>query len=306
MPQEVLISPPLSFQSTEAGIEQLPLTHFLEMEDPSHRTLAAKHIVDENVIGLFALQYGAVFSGENEETTFRLLQQVKGVFRETPVAVWIQDPREITETEIVDFNRIHPELHTVFKNDSLLAYRTQGVCMLRFPVKPDAQLNGLPLHPGITSQDEVGPLLQFFYMGLNQPHAQKLIESIYDIGVKITAITSLNIHRQPSPKSHEEALSFCKKQAIPILIADNDSCVSRRSGSYPIITATERGAILERQGNVHPAYLEALGWNLSYPDGTEFPEIKFTPEMKRVFRIIWEEFPSLANLVIRMAAEEKE
>lgn len=272
-----------------------------------HRKKAAELVFKGNAIAIFAIQYGAVFAAEDETLTFKLLEQVKGGERKGPAAVFIPDPEEIIESGIVDLKNIHPDFHELFVDPALLAQRTQGICMLRFPINPDSQLYGVPLHSAITKEDEDCLWLQILYMGHNQPFTQNLIEDIYNKGTKITAISSLNIHRGDTPTDHQEALLFCEERKIPMLISDYGTRFTDRSGSYPIIKVGKEGAVLERAGNVHPGFLQAIGWdNLIVPDYVQSSILDFSQEEISAFQTIWNETPFLANLVIRATAEGEE
>ena len=275
------------------------------MADPAHRREIALRVAREEPVGIFVIQYGVVFSAENESTTRKLLAQVKGLHRTSPIPIWVYHPQEIVTADIVDFARIHPDLHHLFQNPFELSNRTQGLCMIKFPIKPESKLNGIPLHSLVTDEDETGQWLLFFHAGRALPHAQKFIEEIYHTGIQLVGISSLNIHGEVSPSSLADALKFCEERNVPSFISDRSSRFTDRVGSYPIIQATQEGAILRRPGNVPIRYLEAVGWNISGYDSVSSLE-DITPDEKsaleremRIFSLIWKEFPELSSLFIQ-------
>ncbi|OGY18803.1 MAG: hypothetical protein A2900_01850 [Candidatus Chisholmbacteria bacterium RIFCSPLOWO2_01_FULL_50_28] len=283
------VRPPLSFH----------------MANPAHREEVAFRVAQGEPIGIFVVQYGVVFSAEDEATTNKLLTQVKGPHRTSPIPIWIQHPREIVAADIVDFTRIHPDLHYLFQDPSELADRTQGLCMVKFPIKPDSALNGTPLHSLVSDEDETGKWLLFFHAGRAFPHAQKFIERIYDGGIQLVGISSLNVHGGVSPTSLEEAIAFCEVRNVSSFIVDRGSRFTERRGSYPIIQITHEGAMLRRLGNVPVRYLEAAGWRIT-GDDSAVPQPTIPPSERRdfetemrTFSLIWEEFPELSNLIIQ-------
>lgn len=272
------------------------------MRNSSHVREAASQVSMGKPLAIFAIQYGIVFTAEQESTAHNILKQVKGPHRVSPLPIWIDHPDEILAEGIVDLERIHPDLRSAFQDSQELAFRTQGICMVRLPVKPGSELHGLPLHRFILdSSEEDGAWLQFFYMGDNQLPTQRLIEEIKQAGTKIVAISSLNLHGKETPMNHREAAQFCQEQGITTFISDNHSRFTDRSHSYPIIKAGLEGAVLVRKGNVHPDYLRALWGKLSYAEGVSPPQMNLPERHLALFqRVLWTEFPQLANLVMRM------
>lgn len=287
--------------------EESQIVKILDMWDASHRQEAAKAVADNKPVAIFAIQFGIVFSATEVSTAREILTQVKGVERTSPVPIWIRHPKEITDADVVDFERIHPELHAIFRDPDELAFRTQGFSMLKFPVKPESKLHGIPLHSAILdTSDETGPWLQFFYIGDNQPCTQRLIEEIYNNDVKVVAISSLNLHKQAPPRNDRETYQFCQERGVGLFITDDLSKYTPRKDSYPIMKATDEGFTLMRPGNVHPDFLHVIWGDFSYPENTSRPEQVITESDLRLFFNVWSEFPSLANLIIQMAAEEIE
>lgn len=299
------LSDHFSETSRQFALEEFHHSPLFHMADPVHRREIALRVQQEEPVGIFVIQYGVVFSAENESTTRKLLTQVKGRYRTSPIPIWIQHPQEIVTEDIVDFARIHPDLHHLFQDPFELANRTQGLCMIKFPIKPDSKLNRIPLHSLVIDEDETGRWLLFFHAGRALPHAQKFIEEIYATGIQLVGLSSLNIHGEVSPTSLADALKFCGERGVPSFIADRSSRFTDRIGSYPIIQATHEGAILRRPGNVPIRYLEAVGWNMSgYDSVSSLQDItpceKSTLEREmRVFSLIWKEFPELSSLIIQ-------
>lgn len=289
---------------TPAAHELIKPLEVLSMNRDADRFLAAQKVAQDEVIALFAFQYGAMFRAETQEQTSLHTKQVKGIDRKIPVAIWIEDPSDITDRDFVDLDRVDPSCHEMFSNPSLFAHLTQGTCHIRFPVRDDATFNDVPLHSGVTSHDESGPWFQVFYMGENQRSAQSFIEHVYDQGVKIAAITSLNLHKQPFPGNHSEAEDLCIKRNIPTLILDKKSKIVQRVGSYPIFQIDTEGATLLREGNIHPQFLEALGWQYDSAKGVETEYDDVSALQLKLFEIIAKTCPSLLNYAISMAASE--
>lgn len=278
-----------------------PSTEVLNMRSVADRRKAAGRVADQEVVAIYALQYGAVLHAEDQEISNRLLHQVKGG-RKSPVAVWINDPEQISKSDLVDFTRIHEDFHDFFQSPDQFAKKTQGLCMIRFPVNSGSEFNGIEIHNLISSEDESGLWMQTFFMGENQPYTQAFINELYQEGVKVVGITSLNLHKEDTPQNKKQAVDFCREQGIKTFISDDLSRFTDRAGSHPIIRIADRGAELVRPGNIHPDYLEALGWHLQYPKKYTY-ELGPDARERDVFKIVWEEFPNLANLIIRNQLE---
>lgn len=229
-----------------------PPTEIASVWEPQARRHAASLVLRGEPIGTYNRGVCAIW-GDGANSLFPgKVAQIKGEKRgERPLAASL---RTSTFVEMIDPEKISPNLHDLFLKADDLAARTSSLCFLRAPITEAAAAK---LPPAMVSYSADGvPILQNWDPEGHEP-TLLLLEEIYKKGVKYPAVTSMNRSGTPELVTEETGIAFSETAGIPLFLTDPRD-PKRVQGSYTIVGIHQDGLELVRDGNIPAKLIERL------------------------------------------------
>ncbi|MBU3957425.1 hypothetical protein KKI19_04100 [Patescibacteria group bacterium] len=263
-------------------IKQGKLTMTTEQEtlvgsllNKGNRNCAAGLITGGEVVGVFNRGVNALWiDGGNQEAVLKL-QTIKGELRQNrPVALTIGFERLVN---LIDTNALTDEAKQFLDISGNLKSELGSLCFLRVPLKteyivrvPASSLNYEGGRVWIQSWDPYG-----------HRWTEQFLRSIEGLGVEFPAVTSMNISGEPEIVDQDEGEEFCREHGIPLYLRD-PRANSLLKGSYTIITLSERGIELTRDGNIPGRVIEKIIRSPLVTEGvrrSRYPQLEFPDSM---------------------------
>ena len=227
-------------------------TEVASVWDTQAQELAADLVLRGEAIGTYNRGVCAIW-GDGENPLFPVrVAQIKGEKRgERPLAASL---RTSTFVEMIDPNKISPELHDLFLKADELAKRTSSLCFIRAPIT-EAAAAKIP-SAMISRSSDGTPILQNWDPEGHEP-TLLLLEEMYKKGVKYPAVTSMNYSGTPELVTEEEGIAFSEQAGIPLFLTDPQD-PKRVQGSYTILGIHQQGVELVRDGNIPAKLIQRL------------------------------------------------
>lgn len=180
--------------------------------------------------------------GRGESERFRqAVDMAKGREPGRPYAMTIPFTRFVP---YICFDKINPELHSVFENPTELARRLGALAFLRVPGRERLVEDEIP--PRLWSRDKHGNLILQNYDTIGKDDINYFTQISHEKGVEFMAVTSLNPSGTAELVVAETALPFIRNRKLPLLQDRRPRPIS--CGSYPILAADEIGLSIPREG----------------------------------------------------------
>ena len=210
-----------------------------------------------NVVGAaFATSYGLIANGLlpslDEQFT-----AIKGVARRgRPIAVCLPSTRLAA---LIDPARIHPSVRDWALDEQGLARAFGSQCLLRVPVRARVAAS-LPSHL-ISYTDGVPYLCSLDPTGI--PGGGDFVTALWESGVKVAALTSMNPTGAPEIVSAEAALRFARSAGLPSLL---HAQLDGRTGAMTVVEAGPSGVFVAREGTFPAAVVRTVVRHAGQPD----------------------------------------
>lgn len=220
---------------------QFKLGSFLKRRD---RKEAAEIVAAGEIIGVFNRGVNAIWLNGAEEVAMDRLYKVKGERRKGKPTALTLDLKYFVQ--FIDTSHLASEVREFIELSQDLRSHLGSLCFIRAPIKAE-YIDVLPA--GSLSKDKQGQVWAQSWDPYGHPPAEDLVKRIINLGVRYPAITSMNYSGSPEIVEQSEAGEFCKANNIPIFLKD-DKANPLVKGSYTIITLTDKGIELTRDGNI--------------------------------------------------------
>ena len=219
-----------------------PAVSILNLNSRFDRLLVSDTIRNGGVVGAQTITVGLWVDTTNPAGVAEI-NRIKGRNPNSRLALMVPELEGIIE--IIDYDRVDPQLHSIIQNPQEFSHRISGKSLVKIPVKPHSKYHGCDLTPHLDPDNEGGWLL-FLHFGKVHPNAQKLVEELYQHSGLIAA-TSMNKSGRPTITGLAEAIDFCSQAGIPYFMKDPIDPFTDRRGSYPLIAIGKPGEILPKQ-----------------------------------------------------------
>lgn len=237
-----------------------------------HREEAACRLCDGQVVGQFVRATCILWiDAENPQAAERIYQ-IKGAKRTgRPFSIMLETNSFIA---ILDEEAIYPALHRFFLDPDELEDRLGALCMVRAPILKQIAKR-LPEYAYSVSADGTCWLQSWVPCGYIP--GRQVLEEMWSIGMRLPAVTSMNVSGQPEIVEQDEAVAFCERYSIPAFLRDPLDTGAVR-GSFPIISIDRQGAHVVRAGHFQPSLfkylLDGTEVDLSGMSPSKFPLLK--------------------------------
>lgn len=256
------------------------------LNDPKARQKALHLIKEGEPIGIYNRGVCAIWGDGDNPEFYEHVIRIKGEKRaQRPLATTLRTSEFL---QYIDINVIPEVLKPIFLDHNSLVARTGSLCFLRMPIVHEA-LNRFPSY--VISKNEAGQFEMQNWDANGHLSTHAFIDLLLNNGVKLPAVTSMNITGSPEIVDQKEGVDFAKKARIKLfLIDEKDPGVAK--GSFAIIGVNNNGLSLVRDGHfpsyVFP-YLFGVALDTTNTRPAVYPQIKFpkdyfdgqTPEMVR-------------------------
>lgn len=239
----------------------------------SDRFCAASAVKEGGVIGVFNRGVNALwFNGSNSNAVERM-HEIKGEGRQgRPVALTIGFDKFVS---MIDKQFLAMGVRDFLGSEDLK--RSLGsLCFIRAPIARNF-CETVPKHS--LSFDENGRVWVQTWDAFGHKPTVFLLKTIENLGIEYPAVTSMNISGNSEIVDQEEGEKFCRERSMPVYLRD-EKANPYVLGSYTIITLSDRGVELTRDGNVpgriiqrifNLPLLEEMSRKSHYPQ-LDFPE----------------------------------
>lgn len=218
---------------------------------------AVAQVMIGNVVGAsFATSYGLVANGLLPDLDARLTA-IKGPARRgRPLTVCLPSARL---AGLIDPARLHPSVRDWALDENGLARAFGSQCFLRVPVRTRV-VASLPAHL-ISYTDGVPYLQSLDPSGL--AGAGEFITSLWDSGVVVPALTSMNYAGRPEIVDPVAAARFARVAGLPSLL---DGPMDGRTGARTVVEAGPAGVFTKREGTFPDAAVRMVVRHAGQPD----------------------------------------
>jgi hypothetical protein len=253
--------------------DQLTIGSLWERKD---RRLAALALTRGEVIGVFNRGVNALWLDAESAGAVEKMHAMKGEQRaRRPVALTLGFEEF---APMIDRARLPNKVRRLLEDPDELRGMLGSLCFVRAPVHKEHQ-DKLP--SAAISFDEGGqPWLQSWDPWGHRPTSQLIREARLQ-GVRFPAVTSMNVSGEPEIVDQELGQMFSHDRGVALYLRDPHAN-PRLTGSYTIITLSERGIELTRDGNVPGVALKMILGSLLQLDGARranHPQILFPSDL---------------------------
>jgi hypothetical protein len=218
---------------------------------------AVAQIMIGNVVGAaFATSYGLVGNGLLA-TLDEQLTAIKGPARfGRPIAVCLPSDRLAA---LIDPARIHPSVRDWALDQQGLARAFGSQCMLRVPVRRRVAAS---LPPHLISYTDGVPYLQSLDP-TRIPGGGVFVTALWESGVTVPALTSMNYTGVPEVVTAEAAMRFAQAAGLPSLLP---APLDGRTGTMTVVEAGPSGVFVAREGTFPAAVVRTVVRHAGQPD----------------------------------------
>lgn len=254
---------PKIFFSTKVG----------SLHNKEDRQEAARMVKKGKVIGVFNRGVNALWLNAQDNKALDTLYKIKGNERKNrPVALTISLDQI---ANMVDFGKISDEVRKFLELSSDLKSILGSLCFIRLPIKKE-YLSRIP-EAALSFADNDTPRIQIWDPH-GHPPTEDLIMEIQKLGVNFPAVTSMNYTGQTELVDQDDGEEFCKKAKIDTYLRDNLHPKSSVLGSYTIISLSNLGVELTRDGNISAKIIEQIlgvKFITEKAQASKYPQIDF-------------------------------
>lgn len=244
--------------------------------DRVDREYTAGYVLNGGIVGVFNRGVNALWIDAKNHAAVSKLQEIKGEGRQgRPVALTIGFD---VFARMIDTNSLTAELQEFLALSRDLKNELGSLCFIRAPLKPEF-IDRVPYSS--ISVDEKGRTWIQTWDPYGHKPTDDLIRIMVGLGIEFPAVTSMNISGQPEIVDQIGGERFCREYGIPVYLKDEKTRLDLQ-GSYTIITLSEKGAELTRDGNVPGRAIQSI---LRVPLITEgarqsnYPQLDFPPHL---------------------------
>ena len=218
------------------------------IKDPAACREAARLVKAGYPVGAFVRSTCAIWVDAENPQGVASIWRIKGTKRAGKPLSLTLDANALVE--LIDLDRIRPDLRPIFGDAGELAARLAMLCFVRIPI-PGRAARRLP---EVVVSETAGGIkwVQNCVPGKRRSDFP-LVDQMLEEGIRLPSPTSMNVSGRPEIVDQREGLAFCSAHGIPLFLADPDAAPLAQ-GSYPIICAGPVGVQLVREGHF-PGYL---------------------------------------------------
>jgi hypothetical protein len=218
---------------------------------------AVAQVMIGNVVGAsFGTSYGLVANGLLPGLDEQLAA-IKGPGRlGRPLAVCLPSARL---AGLIDPARLHPSVRDWALDEQGLARAFGSQCFLRVPVRSRV-VASLPAH--LISYTDGVPYLQSLDPS-QLPGAGAFITSLWESGVVVPILTSMNYTGLPEIVEHRVATRFARVAGLPSLLAGP---MDGRTGARTVVDAGPAGVFTKREGTFPAAAVRMVARHAGQPE----------------------------------------
>lgn len=242
--------------------------------DNKDRLKAATLVARGEVVGIFNRGVNALWVDTENNSALKKLVKIKREERvNRPISLTLDLNQFI---KAVDLGYISKEVRDFLSVSEELKENFGSLCFIRAPLKKEL-IGKIP--KVAFYEDNKGIIWIQSWDPYGHIFTESFINSILSLGVKFPGVTSMNISGQPEIVDQKEAERFCLENKISYYLKDPYSN-PKLQGSYTIITLSEKGIELTRDGNIPGKYIQTIfGFNFisngSLPKAAKYPQIEF-------------------------------
>ncbi len=242
--------------------------------DNKDRLRAAGLVARGEVVGVFNRGVNALWVDTQNNSALKKLIKIKGEERiNRPISLTLELNQFI---KAIDLDYISKEVRDFLSISEALKENFGSLCFIRAPLKKEL-INRIP--KAAFCKDDKGVIWIQSWDPYGHIFTESFIKNILALGVKFPGVTSMNITGKPEVVNQDEAERFCLENKIPYYLKDPYPN-PKLQGSYTIITLSEKGIELTRDGNIPGKYIQTiLGFNFisngSLPKSAKYPQLEF-------------------------------
>lgn len=242
------------------------------LHDSDFLKQAVGFIKEGYCVGVFNRGVCALWGDGQNSNFYTQVLKIKGEKRgQKPLATTLRTKEFIS---FIDKTKVPVFLHEIILNPEKLVSRIGSLCFVRAPIKQNLAKK-FPSYLVSKTENETFEMQNWDAYGHDPTH--KFIELLRENNINLPAVTSMNLSGEPEIVDQKHGIEFAKKNRIKMFLIDEKD-PGKIKGSFTILSITQDGLILTRDGNipghVFPHLLEnEINMKNSAP--SKFPQITF-------------------------------